>query len=122
MLICACACCFLLGNPALGWVLVVMSMCIIGVHGLLSGTASMDFAGKRNTGLAVGIIDGFVYLGTALQSVVIGRILPAEGTPQAADPWGWRLWPIVIIPSALLGVLLCLRLWHARPSAHPTAK
>jgi len=115
MLVCSIACCFLLGQPALGWVLVVMSMCIIGVHGLLSGTASMDFAGKRNTGLAVGIIDGFVYLGTALQSVVIGRILPAEGTPAAADPAGWRLWPIVIVPSALCGALLCLRLWHARP-------
>ena len=117
MLVCSCVCCFVLDQPALGWLLVVMSMCIIGVHGMLSGTASMDFAGKRNTGLAVGIIDGFVYLGTALQSLVLGHILPAEGTPAAADPWGWRLWPIVIIPSALAGALLCLRLWHARPGA-----
>ena len=29
-------------------------MAIIGVHGMLSGTASMDFGGKKNAGVAVG--------------------------------------------------------------------
>ena len=68
---------FLLGSPVLGVCLVLMSMCIIGVHGLLSGTASMDFAGKRNTGLAVGIIDGFRWciLGGASQLYLPGFLL-----------------------------------------------
>ena len=34
------------GVPSLGLV-VVMMLAIIGVHGMLSGTASMDFGGKR---------------------------------------------------------------------------
>jgi OPA family glycerol-3-phosphate transporter-like MFS transporter len=104
-----------LGTPALGWLLVFMSMAIIGVHGMLSGTASMDFGGKRNAGVAVGIIDGFVYLGTALEAQVLVAVLPKDGTPQAALAAEWHWWPIVMIPAALVGLLLALRLWHARP-------
>src|SRR5262249_2343082 len=55
----------MLGSPAgIGWVIGFMSMAIIGVHGMLSGTASADFAGKNNAGVAVGLIDGFVYIGS----------------------------------------------------------
>jgi OPA family glycerol-3-phosphate transporter-like MFS transporter len=46
----------------LPWLVILMSVCIIGVHGMLSGTASMDFGGKKNVGVAVGIIDGFLGL------------------------------------------------------------
>jgi len=115
MLTSSVACVFVLGTPALGWTLVVMSMCIIGVHGLLSGTASMDFAGKHNTGLAVGIIDGCVYLGTACQSLLIGRLVSSEGAHSLASPGAWSQWPLLIIPAALAGTLLSLRLWNARP-------
>jgi MFS transporter, OPA family, glycerol-3-phosphate transporter len=108
-------CFVLLDRASLGYVMVAMSMCIIGVHGLLSGTASMDFAGKRNTGLAVGIIDGFVYLGSGLQAFVLGAVLPKDGTPAAGDPASWSRWPLVIFPSAAIGFLLCTRLWRARP-------
>jgi OPA family glycerol-3-phosphate transporter-like MFS transporter len=117
MLACSVLCTFLLGSPVLGWLLVVMSMSIIGVHGLLSGTASMDFAGKRNAGFAVGIIDGFVYLGTALQSFVLGRMLPQESTAAAKDPAHWGIWPMLVVPAALLGLLLSVRLWNAHPKA-----
>ena len=55
-----------------------MSMAVIGVHGMLSGTASMDFGGSRNVGVAVGIIDGFVYLGTAVMSFTYAIVLPKE--------------------------------------------
>ena len=51
----ACAAVFLLESPYLGWLVVFMSMAVIGVHGMLSGTASMDFGGKKNVGVAVGI-------------------------------------------------------------------
>jgi OPA family glycerol-3-phosphate transporter-like MFS transporter len=117
MVIGSLVCVVLLESPMLGWTLVAMSLCIIGVHGLLSGTASMDFAGKRNTGLAVGIIDGFVYLGTALQAYLLGAVLPKDGTPEAADPTGWSTWPLVIVPAAAVGLLLSLRLWNARPNS-----
>jgi OPA family glycerol-3-phosphate transporter-like MFS transporter len=111
----------MLESPALGWLMVLMSMCIIGVHGMLSGTASMDFGGKRNAGVAVGIIDGFVYLGTAAQALVLGRVLPndtdkdATGKLLAADPAQWHYWPVVMIPAAIVGMLLAWRMWNALP-------
>jgi OPA family glycerol-3-phosphate transporter-like MFS transporter len=100
-------------TPALGWLLAAMSMCIIGVHGMLSGTASMDFGGKKNAGVAVGIIDGFVYLGVALEGLILGRVTPAGDAK--ADPANWWSWPVVILPAALIGFALALRVWNAAP-------
>jgi OPA family glycerol-3-phosphate transporter-like MFS transporter len=104
-----------LETPLLGWLVVFMSLCIIGVHGMLSGTASMDFGGKKNVGVAVGIIDGFVYLGTGLQGLVLGRVLPSGADKQDTSQW-WT-WPAAMLPFALLGLVLALRLWNARPKA-----
>ncbi len=108
-----------LGNAAIGWVVLFMSLAIIGVHGMLSGTASMDFGGRKNAGLAVGIIDGFVYLGTAAEALILGHVLP-EG-PKAADPSGWWTWPMAIVPVAVLGFVLALRLWNAKPVTRAAA-
>ena len=90
MLVGSCVAWFLLESALLGYLMVLMSLCIIGVHGMLSGTASMDFGGKKNAGVAVGIIDGFVYLGTAAQALVLGNVLPKDGTKQAEDPVAWE--------------------------------
>ena len=100
--------------------MVFMSMCVIGVHGMLSGTASMDFGGSKNVGIAVGIIDGFVYAGTAFMAILYGWILPsdvpdASGMIPAADPDNWSIWPISMIPVALVGLLLATRVWSATP-------
>ncbi|MBL4688046.1 MAG: MFS transporter [Nannocystaceae bacterium] len=103
----------LLGHPMLGAVIVAMSLCVIGVHGMLTGTASMDFGGRRNTGTAVGIIDGFVYAGTALMAVTYGIVLP-EGE-AAANIDNWFLWPVLMVPMAVIGLFLARRLWHAAP-------
>jgi MFS transporter, OPA family, glycerol-3-phosphate transporter len=102
-----------LTTPAIGFVVVLMSLAIIGVHGMLSGTASMDFGGKRNVGVVVGVIDGCVYLGTALEAAVLGRVLPKDAAAKAAESW-WT-WPAVIVPAALVGLALCTRVWNARP-------
>ena len=76
-----------------------MSLCVIGVHGMLSGTASMDFGGKKNVGIAVGIIDGFVYAGTGVMSLTYYFILPNDlDKAVAADPANWISWPVSMIP------------------------
>lgn len=105
---------FVLGSPVLGWTVVFMSLCIIGVHGMLSGTASMDFGGRKNAGVAVGIIDAAVYLGTGFQSILLGQILP-DG-PEAADASNWVMWPSVMMPLALLGLIMAMRIWNAKPA------
>jgi len=107
---------FVLETAALGWVVIGMSLCVIGVHGMLSGTASMDFGGRRNAGIAVGIIDGFVYAGTAAMSFTYGALLPSA-TPQSADLGNYGAWPIAMIPVAMVGLFLALRVWNARPGA-----
>ncbi len=115
----------LLGVPmAVGWIVIVMSMAIIGVHGMLSGTASADFGGKRNAGVAVGIIDGFVYFGTMLQSFMLGSLLPKKGTPEAADISNWEVWPLAMLPVAAVGLAIAVKLWHAKPKgiAKPSAE
>jgi MFS transporter, OPA family, glycerol-3-phosphate transporter len=104
-----------LGSPMLGWAVMLMSLCVIGVHGMLSGTASMDFGGTKNAGVVTGIIDGFVYLGTGTQALLYGRILP-QGT-DAQSPTAWFSWPAAMLPVAALGLLLCSRVWNARPTA-----
>lgn len=102
-----------------GWVLVFMALNYVGVHGMLSGTASADFGGKKNTGVAVGIIDGFVYLGTGLQSLLVGMLLP-QGK-DAATPENWINWPKAMVPMAILGLVLCMPLWNAKPQSKSAA-
>jgi MFS transporter, OPA family, glycerol-3-phosphate transporter len=104
---------FLLGQPALGWAVVFMSLCVIGVHGMLSGTASMDFGGTKNAGLVTGIIDGFVYLGGGMQALLYAAYLP---TGEAAkDASQWKVWPGAMLPVVFVGLLLCTLIWNAKP-------
>ena len=88
----------------LGVIVFVMMLSVIGTHGLLSGTATMDFAGKKGTGMAVGIIDGFVYLGTAVESFALGYLTTKS----------WSYWPLFLAPFGVVGFVLCLRIWNAR--------
>ena len=111
-----------LSSPAgIPWIIIAMAMAVIGVHGMLSGVASQDFGGRRNAGTATGIIDGFVYLGTALQGFVYGRMLPQSGTPAAKDVSSWYGWPIAMIPIAVIGLVLSISVWNARVSPRQPA-
>ncbi len=108
-----------LGTPVVGWSVAFMSLCVIGVHGMLSGTASMDFGGKKGAGIATGIIDGFVYLGSGAQAFIYGRILPKDAAAKVVD--NWQAWPGAMIPVAVIGLLLCTRVWNAKPKANAPA-
>jgi sugar phosphate permease len=89
----------------LGVVVFLMSLCVIGTHGLLSGTATMDFGGRKGAATAVGVIDGFVYLGTGVQSLALGYLTTLD----------WAYWPLFLVPFAIIGTLLTRRIWHAKP-------
>jgi len=93
-------------NPYfLGAIVFLMSLCVIGTHGLLSGTATMDFGGRKGAATAVGVIDGFVYLGTGVQSLSLGYLTSRD----------WSYWPLFLIPFGVIGTLLTLRIWNAKP-------
>jgi len=112
---------FALGSPIAGWSVVGMSLCVIGVHGMLSGTASADFGGRKGAGIATGIIDGFVYFGSATQAFLYAAITPSGDA--AKDPANWKNWPIAMIPVAIVGLALASRVWNAKPkpNAPPAA-
>lgn len=111
----AIGCYFLLGSPGVGWSIVLMSLCVIGVHGMLSGTATADFGGSKNAGVVTGVIDGFVYLGSAAQGALYAVALPKG--EAAKDPQNWLVWPLYMLPVALVGLLFCTRVWNARPKS-----
>jgi len=115
MLLCVTLMCFTLeaNRWFLGASAILISMSVIGVHGILSGTSTADFGGAKNTGAAVGVVDGLVYLGTAVQSFAAGLMTPSGDA--AKDPSNWLGWPLFLVPFALLGLLLSTRIWGALP-------
>lgn len=96
-----------------------ISAAVIGVHGILSGTSTADFGGTKNAGAVTGLVDGLVYLGTGLQSFALGRITPQGDL--SASPENWTAWPVFLVPWAIVGTLLAIKIWNAVPrgkSAH----
>lgn len=93
---------FIVGSAA-----VLISMAVIGVHSLMSGTAAADFGGRKATATCSGIVDGFVYLGSGIQSFSLGYL--------TSHNWLW--WPLFLMPFALIGCFIALRIWHDLPEA-----
>jgi OPA family glycerol-3-phosphate transporter-like MFS transporter len=99
---------FLYSSPLIvGSACVLITAAAIGVHSLMSGTAAADFGGRKATATCSGIVDGFVYLGGGLQSYCVGHL--------AGFSWYW--WPVFLMPFALLGGLIALKIWHELPAA-----
>jgi MFS transporter, OPA family, glycerol-3-phosphate transporter len=95
--------------PSLNWVIVafvVNSFAISIVHSMLSGTASMDFGGKRAAASAAGMFDGMQYMGVSLMGAGGGTLL---------ERYGWGVWGPSMIGFAFAGAVLMLSIWNARP-------
>jgi OPA family glycerol-3-phosphate transporter-like MFS transporter len=73
---------------------------------MLSGTASMDFGGKRAAATAAGMFDGMQYVGGSVMGWGMGAIL---------DRFGWGTWGPSMIGFSVIGAILMLFLWNARP-------
>jgi MFS transporter, OPA family, glycerol-3-phosphate transporter len=82
-------------------------MWIFGVHGMLSGTASMDFGGRRAAATAAGLLDGVQYLGSGLVGFGLGALI---------DHYHWAIWPYALLPFSMVGAALMLTLWNAIPA------
>lgn len=90
-----------------GLAAVMLTFAVIGVHSLMSGTAAADFGGKKMTATASGIVDGFVYLGSGIQSLAIGYLSHKD----------WSYWPLFLLPFAFMGLYLSVRMWSELPAA-----
>jgi OPA family glycerol-3-phosphate transporter-like MFS transporter len=98
----------LFSNPiATGWCAVLIVMASIGITSLMSGTAATDFGGRKATATCSGIVDGFAYLGSGLQSFCIGYI----------TTYSWHWWPFFLMPFAVAGIICSIKIWKALPMA-----
>lgn len=84
----------------------VMACAVITTQSLV-GTAAADFGGRKCAATASGIVDGFVYLGSGLQSVCLGYLTGRS----------WLCWPLFMAPFALIGLILAIRIWTDLPEA-----
>ncbi len=89
---------------------ILNSFAISMVHSMLSGTASMDFGGKKAAASATGMFDGMQYIGGSVVGIGMGWML---------DRVGWGAWGPSMIGFSLIGALLMLRLWNAVPKGKP---
>lgn len=95
-------------NPVIVAYLVgVCCMFIFGVHGMLSGTASMDFGGTKAAATVTGLFDGIQYVASGFTGFLLGAGL---------DKFGWSAWTFMIIPFSFIGAILMTRVWNATPS------
>ncbi|MGE3262673.1 MAG: MFS transporter [Bacteriovoracia bacterium] len=97
--------------PSINWVIaafVVNSFSISVVHSMLSGTASMDFGGKKAAATACGLFDGMQYVGGSFVGLGMGWLL---------DAYGWTAWAPSMILFSVAGAIIMLLLWNARPSS-----
>ncbi|NWJ39511.1 MAG: MFS transporter [Geothrix sp.] len=112
------------------WAVILLgltAMFIFGVHGMLSGTASMDFGGRKAAASVAGALDGIQYIGSGLTGFGLGWVLKTygwDGTPllagagthghQPANAW---IWVGCIIPFSLIGAFIMTRIWNAKAGA-----
>jgi OPA family glycerol-3-phosphate transporter-like MFS transporter len=86
---------------------VAIVMCSVGLTSLMSGTAATDFGGRKATATCAGIVDGFAYLGSSIQSFSIGYI--------ATRNWQW--WPFFLTPFAIIGLAIAFKIRLELPPA-----
>lgn len=79
---------------------------IFGVHGMLSGTASADFGGKKAAATVTGLLDGVQYVASGFTGFGLGKIIVL---------YGWGVWTYSIVPFSLIGAFLMLKIWNAKP-------
>jgi len=104
------------------WAVVLLgltAMFIFGVHGMLSGTASMDFGGRKAAATVAGALDGIQYIGSGLTGFGLGWVLKTYGWDGIAvaghAPANAWVWVSCIIPFSLIGALIMTRIWNAKP-------
>ena len=115
---------FLFTQPiVIGWSAVSIWMASIGITSLMSGTAATDFGGRKATATSMGIINAFAYLGSSLQSVCLGYLVPdkqgavIQTVPLLGFACNWEWLPVFVIPFAVIGLIIAIKIWYELPEA-----
>ena len=97
------------------------AMFIFGVHGMLSGTASMDFGGRKAAATVTGALDGIQYVGSGLTGFGLGWVLKTYGWDGVAThghtPDHAWVWVGCIIPFSFIGAFIMTKIWKAKAGA-----
>ena len=93
----------------------------VGLTSIMASTAAVDFGGRKATATCSGLVDGCAYLGSFIQSFCTGFLVPDKigdgSTFFGLFPRDWHLWPLFMIPFALLGLWVAIKIWNALPEA-----
>jgi OPA family glycerol-3-phosphate transporter-like MFS transporter len=85
-----------------------ISLAVIGVHSIMSGTATADFGGRKSAATATGVVDGFNKVGTAAQEFILGAVL---------TKMTWHFWAPFLMPFSIFGLFFAIKLWRELPEA-----
>jgi OPA family glycerol-3-phosphate transporter-like MFS transporter len=83
---------------------------IMGVHGMLSGTAAADFGGHKAAATATGLLDGAQYVAGGTAPLAVAMVIERQG---------WGGWMVPLVPAAAIGASLMLLIWNAKPGKNP---
>ncbi len=104
-----------LHSPYIGALLMVMiAFFITSAHALVGGAASMDFGGKKAVATAAGLFDGAQYFAGAMMALIMGALFDAYRNPKAPGA-EYDIWPLAMLPFAIIGAILIARLWNVVP-------
>ena len=71
----------------------------------------------------MGIINAFAYLGSSLQSVCLGYLVPdkqgavIQTVPLLGFACNWEWLPVFVIPFAVIGLIIAIKIWYELPEA-----
>lgn len=94
------------GPLVVGVACLTVMLAVIGVHSIMSGTATADFGGRKGAATATGVADGFSKLGSSFQEFILGAIITKDS---------WHFWPLFLLPFTLVGLGFALKLWRELP-------
>ncbi|GKT34289.1 putative multi-domain containing protein [Aduncisulcus paluster] len=101
---------FVYQNDYAGSVMIgLISIFFSGVHGIITSTCAMDFAGHGATGTASGLLDGIQKIGSGLTGAPMGAII---------DKWGYQGWIISMMPASGICAILFTIILKVRSAEH----
>ena len=83
----------------------VIASCLFGSLTLIIGSAGADFAGKKDSGVAAGVLNFSQYISSGCSSFVIGA---------AVETYGWGGWCWSLLPAGIIGGLAAAVLHFGR--------